>query len=114
MKTYSFEEEDIEFQENKVSFSGEAGDKISFSQDKNDFPDQKAIDDFMTSFSSEELQAQAEIIFGSVMELVNNASSYEEIQEKLSVKGLNTNEIENILQKTIFISEIWGRLHGID
>ena len=48
------------------------------------------------------------------MELVNNASSYEEIQEKLSVKGLNTNEIENILQKTIFISEIWGRLHGID
>ena len=114
MKTYSFNEDDIEFQENKVSFSGEAGDKISFSQDKNEFPDQQAIDDFITSFTSEELQGQAEIIFGSMMELVNNASSYEEIQEKLSVKGLNTIEIENILQKTIFISEIWGGLHGIE
>lgn len=107
MKTYSFNKDDIEFQENKVSFSDEAG-------DKNEFPDQKAIDDFMTSFSSEELQAQAEIIFGSVMELVSNASSYEEIQEKLAKNGIKTDQIENILQKTIFISEIWGRINGLD
>ena len=59
-------------------------------------------------------QEQAKNIFGSVFDLVNNASSYEEIQEKLAKNGVKTDKIEKILEKIIFISEIWGRLHGID
>jgi len=128
MKAYGFAEEDLEVankepdvnktqtsksQNSFKEFNCDAGDKSTFFKES-EFPDQQAIDDFITSFTSEELQRQAEIIFGSVMELVNNASSYEEVQEKLSIKGLNTNEIENILQKTIFISEIWGLINGKD
>ena len=86
----------------------------TFKEDALNFPDQKAIDDFIESFSANELQVQAKTIFGSVMELVNKASSYEEIQEKLSEQGLETNQIEKVLQKAIFISEVWGRLYGLD
>ena len=109
MKTYSFSEEDIDIQEDKntISFASGRGDNTTF-------PDQQAIDEFIDSFSADELQEQAKTIFGSVFDLVNKASSYDEIQEKLSEQGLETNQIEKVLQKAIFISEIWGHLNGLD
>ncbi|HSA05734.1 MAG TPA: DUF935 family protein [Candidatus Gastranaerophilales bacterium] len=118
MRTYGFEEDDIEVSnlETKVIKPEEippASQEKSFKEFKetqSEFPDQQIIDDFIDSFSAEELQEQAKNIFGSVMELVNNASSYEEIQEKLSEQGLETSQIEKMLEKIIFISEIWGRL----
>ena len=41
-----------------------------FKETQSEFPDQQIIDDFIDSFSAEELQEQAKNIFGSVMELV--------------------------------------------
>jgi len=52
----------------------------------------------------------AEVILRPVIDLINNANSYEEILENLSAKGFNTDETEIILQRAIFISEILGRL----
>jgi len=122
MKTYGFEEDDLEIAETPItkpvgetsSPSAMAHNFKEFKEESSNFPDQKAIDDFIESFTADELQGQAKTIFGSVMELVNNASSYEEIQEKLSEQGLETNQIEKVLQKAIFISEVWGRLYGLD
>jgi len=102
MKTYSFKEDDIELQEDK--------NRISFVQDTNKFPDQKVIDNFIDSFSDRELQSQAEIILKSILNLINRSSSFEEIMENLSAEGFNTEEAETIIQKAIFISEVWGRL----
>ena len=121
MKTYGYEEDDFELPEGKnkettpepafkefkeSEFPCEAGDNISF-------PDQQAIDKFIDSFSGDELQAQANTILKPVFELVNSANSYQEIYEKLTDKGLRTDEIEKVLQKVIFISESWGRMNGL-
>jgi phage gp29-like protein len=123
MKTYGFEEDDIEVvtpenTSDKTQQPVIPNQKTKFSEfeniNDNKFPDQVAIDEFIDSFLAEDLQLQAKNIFGSVMELVNNANSYEEIQEKLSEQGLNTNQIEKVLQKAIFISEVWGRLYALD
>jgi len=128
MKTYGFEEDDLEIsipetlnntkdaKQKNESLPPVSPEKTfkGFGEDKVSFPDQLAIDEFIDSFSAEELQSQAKNIFGSVVELVNNASSYEEIQEKLSEQGLNTNQIEKVLQKALFVSEIFGRLSIIN
>jgi len=74
------------------------------------FPDQEAIDNL--TFSDDELQHQAETILKPLFAMINSSGSYEEIYEKLSIQGLKTQEIEKILEKVVFISEIWGRLNG--
>jgi len=131
MRTYGFEEDDLEVSSpdtsNNTKIVKSEKDVIpsenqqkafkefkEFKESQDTFLDQQSIDEFIDSFSAEELQSQAKNIFGSVMELVNNASSYDEIQEKLSEKGLNTNQIEKVLQKTLFFAEIFGRLSVIN
>jgi phage gp29-like protein len=81
---------------------------------KNEFPDQVVIDNFIQSFSDEELQNQAESILRPVLKIIDDCNSYDEVYERLSEKGLNTNQIEQILQKVLFISEAWGRVNGED
>lgn len=110
MKAYGFEEEDLEFhEEEKIELA-----KPNFKEfkQKSEFQDQQAIDEFIDSFSAEELQKQPETMFLPIIKLIKQGNSYEEIQEKLSEKGLKTDEIEQTLQKGIFIAEVWGRLNG--
>jgi phage gp29-like protein len=121
MKTYGFDEEDIEVSDTEKQGSPKNKNNLKpensfreFKETQAVFPDQQTIDNFIDSFSADELQEQAKAVFGSVFELVNRASSYEEIQEKLSGQGLKTDQIEKVLQKVIFISEIWGHLNGND
>ena len=116
MKAYGFEEDDLEITETpainpQTSASVENSFK-EFKESKSEFSDQQIIDKFIESFSAEELQNQAETIFDSVMEFISNANSYEEIQEKLSEQRLEINQLEKILQKVLFLSEIWGRLNA--
>jgi phage gp29-like protein len=135
MKTYGFDEEDIDVSEKSMpdkiqpAFKGvvdcsqrlEGGlcptvmpFNASNQEKESEFPDQQTIDKFIDSFSDDELQAQAETILKPIFQLINSANSYEEIYEKLSEKGLRTAEIEKILQKVIFVSETWGRINGLD
>ena len=108
-KTYGFDDEDFEIQ-------GEASVKKNtfseFRQIENIYQDQKIIDNFIDSFSDKNLQIQAEAILSPMLKIINDCSSYNEAYERLSEKGLNTNEIENVLQKIFFVSETWGRLNG--
>ena len=110
-KTYGFDDEDFEVTQDikntKPTFK-------EFREGENEFPDQVAIDDFIQSFSDAELQKQAESILQPVLKIIDDCNSYDEVYERLSEKGLNTNQIEKILQKVLFISEVWGRVNGED
>ncbi|MDD3013450.1 MAG: DUF935 family protein [Candidatus Gastranaerophilales bacterium] len=111
IKTYGFDEEDIEIQQEQPVKKDSV---FSEFKQQEKFPDQQTIDEFVDSFTPEELQGQAEMILKPVLKLVKEGNSYEEIYEQVSEKGLKTDKIEKILQKAIFISEIWGRLNGLD
>jgi len=115
MKAYGFEEEDLELQQDvNQETSNQQKPQFQEFKEKSEFPDQQAIDEFVNSFSEDELQKQAEIMLLPIIELIKEGNSYEDIQEKLSKNGLKTEEIELIIQKAIFIAEIWGRLNGND
>lgn len=105
IKTYGLEEDDIE--DNQVKEEPPA---FSEFKEASEFQDQKVIDDFIDSFSDEELQGQAEIILKSAIDLIQKGNSYEEILETLSEKHLKTSEIEEILARALFVSEIFGRV----
>ncbi|HSA07604.1 MAG TPA: DUF935 family protein, partial [Candidatus Gastranaerophilales bacterium] len=111
MKAYGFEDEDIEIQQD---INQDKKPVFSAFKEKSEFQDQQAIDDFVNSFSEDELQKQAEIILLPIIELIKEGNSYEDIQEKLSKNGLKTEEIELIIQKAIFIAEVWGRINGLN
>lgn len=109
-KAYGLDDEDFEIQQeppkkNPTVFR-------AFNQTENNFSDQEAINHFMTSFSNDELQVQAENILGPIFQIIGNCTSYDEMRKKLSESGFNTDETEEILQKIIFVSEIWGKLNG--
>nr|BDD48257.1 hypothetical protein 7 [bacterium] len=111
MRTYGFDEKDIEIEKN----TNTAKQEPAFSEFRESpFPDQQVIDKFIDSFSDDELQVQADTVLKPVIEMINSSNSYEEIYEKLSEKGFRTTEIEKILQKVIFVSETWGRLSLIN
>lgn len=113
MKTYGFEKDDIEVQESGKTEKIKP--QTEFKEFKeSDFKDQQVINDFVDSFSEDDLQTQADTVLKPVIEMIKEADSYEEIYEKLSAEGLKTNEIEKILQKVVFVSETWGRLNGSD
>lgn len=129
MKTYGYEEDDFEMPEagvqthsDKMPGESEPENKEENKEPESEFkefaesqfPDQQAIDKFIDSFSDDELQTQADTILKPIFQLINNADSYEEIYEKLSEKGLKTDEIEKILQKVIFTSQTWGQINGLE
>ncbi len=121
IKNYGFEDEDITVQEEggqvlpQVTEEIENYEKLLFEQfAQNDISkDQQTIDAFIESFLEDELQNQAESVLKETINLIKNADSYEEIQEQLfSEQGLKTDAIEKNLQKTVFISEVWGKLNA--
>lgn len=102
MKTYGFEEEDIELAQpkEKVEFA-------QFSQEKNG---QDVIDDLVDLFDQNNLNEQSKEILKSTMSMITQGNSYEEIQEKLEENNLNTKDFEEVLTKALFLSEVWGRI----
>ncbi len=101
LKTYGFEKDDLEIQEitpQKPSNFTENADKI--------FPPEAILN----SIPDSELQKQIETLLNPVLTDIKNGLNYEQIMEKLAsiLPNRNTTELENILSKLIFISEITG------
>lgn len=112
-KNYSLEEEDFDVQStdanNKKEFL-EFAEKLVALQSG----EQKSIDDFIDSFSTEEFQSQIEPVIEPVLKMIMQASSYEEALENLSEKypEMDGKKLEDTLARTIFISELWGMING--
>lgn len=81
---------------------------------KTPFPDQKAIDDAVDDISPEELQEQMEGVLKPIIDLIKEGNSFEEIMEKLieAYPDMDTEAIEQMLARAIFVSELWGRLNA--
>lgn len=69
------------------------------------------ITEMIDSLPAQLLQFQMEETLQPVIQLIQGGSSYEEVQNKLAelYPQMKTDQLQNLLQKTIFISELWGR-----
>lgn len=73
------------------------------------FPDQAAID---RAASPE--QTILETTLKPVMDLIRQGDSYDEVEEKLLAQypAMNAAEVEQMIERAIFVSEMWGRLNA--
>lgn len=130
MKAYGYEEDDIEIIEvsgtqqstkipsSEFEESNGAARKPSEGAKPQGSPaevtphSQQVLDDLLDNISAEELQAQIEPILQPVRRLIANSNNYEEIQNALAEQypEMDDTQFEATLAKTIYLSELWGRL----
>jgi len=115
VKNYGLEEEDFEVGDPPAAAGRQqnSGTAPEFAEGtQSPFPDQKAIDDI--EISPERLQDLAEGILKPIIGLIQSGKDYIEVAEKLAdtFPELDTGALENILQRAIFVSELWGRLNA--
>jgi len=112
IKGYGFDDEDIE---SVTARQPSPDQRAEFSETLQKlFPDQAAIDDAARGITPEQLQSQIEGVLKPVIELINEGNSYDEILEKLieAFPDMNTDAVEKMLSRAIFVSELWGRLNA--
>jgi phage gp29-like protein len=123
MKTYGFEEEDIDVIDPPPAppapspLGGEGGVRgAQFSAKSAQSADasQAAIDDALANLDPAELQKQMEGVLKPVIDLINSGSSYEEIMKNLveAYPKMDSTSIEEMLARAIFVSEMWGRINA--
>lgn len=119
-KAYGFEEEDIEIPTQPAPPAQvpppQPGTPPAEFAEEETFPDQQAIDDLTGSLSPDVLQKQMETVLKPVLAFFEETGSYEEAMEKLAelYPKLDTSEIEQQLQRMIFLSEAFGRITAND
>lgn len=110
MKAYGLEEGDFEITETRTSEGqfAEGGQRAAVAP----FPDQRAIDDFIDELDPAELQRQIEGVLKPVLELVQGSNDFAGVMEKLAeiYPDMETKNLEDMLGRAIFVSEIWGRM----
>ncbi|OHD80492.1 MAG: hypothetical protein A3J97_10730 [Spirochaetes bacterium RIFOXYC1_FULL_54_7] len=75
---------------------------------------QDSVDMAIDGLSPEALQAQMEGVLKPVLEMIKQGNSYEEIMAALAADKprLETKELEEIMARALFVSDVWGRLNA--
>jgi phage gp29-like protein len=78
------------------------------------FEDQVAVDALMQSFSSGDLQSLMQQVLEPVFELVRQGEDLNIVREKLVTifPDMNTDQLQELLARVIFVTEAWGRING--
>jgi phage gp29-like protein len=109
MKTYGFEEDDIEISASEVGGNGvefaEPAEKIS----KKDPIDE--VDGLIDSFEDEELENLMSEDIEKILKIFSETNDITEVEDALNVlyPDMNTTEFEKMLAKTLFMADLWGR-----
>lgn len=79
-------------------------------------PDQAAIDDGINALANADAQnqAMAEALIQPVVELIQNATTYQEVMNKLAAQypDMQTAQLENRLARALFAADAWGRINS--
>ena len=112
IKTYGFEEEDIEIREDVILPT--AMSQYSQFNEEPTIEGQKQIDDLFKFLSDVELNKQSQKMIAPLLSLLETCESYEEAYELLTDKNLHTKQLEQSIQKALFLCELQGRSDGLD
>ena len=112
IKTYGFEEEDIEIREDVILPT--ATSQYSQFNEEAIIEGQKQIDELFKFLSEVELNRQSQKMIAPLLSLLETCESYEEAYELLTDKNLHTKQLEQSIQKALFLCELQGRSDGLD
>jgi len=117
MKTYGFEEEDIDVVEPTAPPTpsppaGEGGVRGGLPAQFSASAQDDAIDNAVDALDPAELQKQLEGVLKPVIDLINSGASYEDIMNNLTsaYPEMDAAALEELLARAIFVAEAWGRL----
>lgn len=108
LRTYNLEDGDVE----------ETGDRplpaeVQFAEASAQAPaGQTAIDDFISSFSADELQSEMKTVLMPLINDLQQTGDYAEAMEKLAeaYPAMNTDSLQEVLTRALFVAELAGRL----
>lgn len=109
LKTYGLEEEDFEIKED-VALNTQFA---QFSQEPH-IEGQDQIDNLFNFLAETELSEKAQKMIAPLLSLLENCETYEEAKELLTDRNLHTKQLEQSIQKAIFLCELQGRSDGLD
>lgn len=111
VKNYGLEDEDFEIGDPAAAQPANPKNSPEFAEGET-FPDQQAVDDIQISPAS--LQDMAEGMLKPIIDMFTQGKDYMEIVGKLAdtYPELDAGALEKMLQRAIFVSEMWGRLNA--
>lgn len=112
IKNYGLEDEDFDIREDILPTG-----TPNFSEFKEEPPivhGQKQIEDLFKFLSETELSKQAQNVLSPLISLLESCEDYEEAFELLTDKNLHTKQLEQSIQKAMFLCELQGRSDGLD
>ncbi len=105
IKTYGFEDEDIEVI-NEIKEKPQDNSFKQFAQAN--INGQEEIDELVSVFDSDSLSKQSKIILKPILSLFYESESFEEVYEKLSNVQVNSKQFEEEMAKALFLAKAWG------
>ena len=106
-----FDEDDIEIKEDILPT---AMSQYSQFAEEPVIKGQKQIDDLFKFLSEVELNKQSQKMLSPLISLLESCEDYEEAYELLTDKNLHTKQLEQSIQKAMFLCELQGRSDGLD
>ncbi|WP_457571297.1 DUF935 domain-containing protein [Desulfovulcanus sp.] len=85
---------------------------------KEEYPDvensQAAIDNLSQAITDQDFETLLNPVLKPVFDLVQNSASFEDIMENLAsaYPEMDSDSLQELLQKAIFLSELWGMMNG--
>lgn len=75
---------------------------------------QTAIDNSIENLSPQDLQKEMEGVLKPIIDLIKQGESYEEVMPQLIEKfpEMKTEEVQKMIERAIFVSELWGLLNA--
>ena len=110
IKNYGLEEEDFDIREDIIPATPQ------FSQFKEE-PEpegQVQVDDLFKFLSETELDKQSQAMLSPLLALFESCDNFEDARELLTDSNLQTKQLQQSIQKAMFLCELQGRRDGLD
>ena len=110
IKNYGLEEEDFDIREDIIPATPQ------FSQFKEELePEgQVQVDDLFKFLSETELDKQSQAMLSPLLALFESCDNFEDARELLTDSNLQTKQLQQSIQKAMFLCELQGRKDGLD
>ena len=112
IKTYGLEDEDFDIREDIIPVQN--SNFKEFKEEEPTVPGQEQIESLYKFISESDLSEQAQKMISPLISLIENCSNFNEVYELLTDKNLHSKQLEQSLQKALFLCELQGRSDGLD
>lgn len=110
IKNYGLEEDDFDIREDIIP----ATPQFSQFKEESEPEGQVQVDDLFKFLSETELNKQSQTMLSPLLALFESCDNFEDARELLTDSNLQTKQLQQSIQKAMFLCELQGRKDGLD